>query len=406
MGIRRTALVFISLLSASAADWPQILGPSRDGVSTETGLLSSWSATGPRLVWRRDVGEGYSGPVVAGPALILFHRVGGDEVVERLEAGTGKGVWRFAYATAYSDQFGKGDGPRATPLIAGDRVWTLGAAGVLTCVGLENGHKLWQRDLLADYGPPANFFGVGTTPLLEDGKLLVNVGAAGAGVVALDAATGRERWKATAQGASYASPVAATIVGVRHAIFFTRDGVLSLDPASGAVRFTRRWRSRLNASVNAATPLVSGDRLLVTASYGTGALLLRCKKDSAEEVWHSDRALSSQYVTPVVRDGFIYGCDGRADAGTVALRCLELETGRERWSKESFGCASVLYADGKLILLAENGDLVLAECSPDGYHEWARAAVLNGPVRALPALAAGKLFARDNHRLACWELRK
>jgi outer membrane protein assembly factor BamB len=398
--------VFCGILFLTGADWPQILGPSRDGLSPETGLVSSWPAKGPRLVWQHEVGDGYSGPAVSGAALILFHRVGGDEVDERLDAATGKSVWRFAYATAYNDQFGKGDGPRATPLIAGGRVWTLGAAGVLTCVSLDNGNKLWQRDLLTDYRPAPGFFGVGTSPLLEDGKLLVNVGAVGAGVVAFDLATGKELWKSTGQGASYASPVAATIDGVRQAIFFTRDGVLSLDPATGATRFSKRWRSRLNASVNAATPLVSGDLLLVTASYGTGALLLRCRRDGAEEVWHSDRVLSSQYVTPVLRNGFVYGCDGRADAGTVTLRCLELETGRERWSKESFGCASITIADGKLILLTESGDLALAECTPDGYHEWARASLLNGPVRALPALSAGKLYARDNRRLACWDLRK
>jgi outer membrane protein assembly factor BamB len=393
-------------LAAAGADWPQIFGPGRDGVSPETGLIASWPAKGPPLVWQHEIGEGFSGPAVAGKSLILFHRVGGNEVAECLDAATGKAVWHFAYTSAYSDQFGKGDGPRATPLIKGSKVWTLGAGAVLTCLGLENGTKLWQRDLTADYAPPPNFFGVGTTPLLEDGKLLVNVGAPGAGVVAFDSATGRELWKSTGQGASYASPIAATIDGFRHAIFFTRDGVLSLDPATGAVRFAKRWRSRLTASVNAATPVLSDDLLLVTASYGTGALLLRCKKDSAEEVWRSDRVLSSQYVTPVIRDGYVYGCDGRSDAGTVALRCLDLKTGRECWSKESFGCASIIAADGKFILLTESGDLVLARCSSEAYRELARAPLLNAPVRALPALAGGRLYARDNRRLACWDLRK
>jgi outer membrane protein assembly factor BamB len=399
-------LVLAAVLTATGADWPGLLGPTRDGVSTETGLLATWPAKGPPRVWEREVGEGYSGPVIAGGSLVLFHRVGGDEVIECLEATTGKDRWKFPYASAYSDRFGKGDGPRATPLIASNKVWTLGAGGVLTCVTLNDGKKVWQRDLTADYNPRPGFFGVGTTPLLEDGKLLVNVGAPGAGIVALDPATGKELWKATDQGASYASPVAATIAGVRHVIFFTRDGVLSLDPATGAVRFTKRWRSRFDASVNAATPLVIGDLVFVTASYGTGALLLQCKKDSADEIWKNDRTLSSQYASPVVRDGFLYGCDGRSDAGTVALRCLELKTGEVRWSKESFGSSSVIAADGRLILLTEDGDLVLADCSPAAYHERARASVLTGPVRALPALSDGRLYARDNRKLVCWDLRK
>jgi outer membrane protein assembly factor BamB len=394
------------VVAAVGADWPGPLGPTRDGVSPERGLLASWPPKGPPRLWSREVGEGFSGPAVAGDALVLFHRVGGDEVVELLDAATGRGKWKFAYASPYSDRFGRGDGPRATPLVSDGRVWTLGAGGVLTCLTLADGAKVWLRDLSADYAPRPGFFGVGTSPLLEGGRLLVNVGAAGAGVVAFDAATGKELWRATDHGASYASPVGANIGGVRHAIFFTREGVLSLDPATGAVRFARRWRSRLDASVNAATPLVAGDWVFVTASYGTGALLLRCKRDGTEQVWKGDGVLSSQYVTPVVRDGFLYGCDGRADAGSVALRCVELEKGKVLWSKESFGCASVTLADGRLILLTDEGDLVLAACSPDGYHELSRAAVLDAPVRALPALSGGRFFARDNGRLVCWDLRR
>jgi outer membrane protein assembly factor BamB len=405
--IRLSHLVLpMVVVAASGADWPGIFGPNRDGVSPEKGLLASWPKKGPPVVWEREAGEGYSGPVVAGDAVVLFHRVGGEEIVACLHAATGKDRWKFSYPTAYSDLLGKGDGPRATPLIADGKVWTLGAAGVFSCINLSDGSKLWQRDLLADYAPRPSFFGVGSTPLLENGRLLVNVGAAGAGVVCFDAATGKEMWKATNQGASYSSPVAATIDGVRHAIFFTREGVLSLDPATGAERFSKRWRSRMDASVNAATPQVVGDLLFVTASYNTGALLVRCKKDGLEQLWTSDRVLSSQYATPIVHDGYLYGCDGRSDAGAVALRCLELKTGNVLWSKESFGSSAVTYADGHLILLTEDGDLVLCDCTPAGYRELARSAVLTAPVRALPALSGGRFYARDNRRLMCWDLRK
>jgi outer membrane protein assembly factor BamB len=389
----------------AAGDWPQLLGPARDGVSTETGLLSSWPKQGPPLVWEKGVGEGFSGPVVAGDRLILFHRVGNEEVVECLDAATGNGKWKYASATNYRDAYGKGNGPRSTPLIAGNRVFTLGAAGQLTCLELETGKKVWSRALHDDYRVRPNFFGVGTSPLVEGDHLLLNVGGRGAGIVAFLKDTGKEVWKATEQDASYASPVAATLDGVRHAIFFTREGLVSLDPADGTVRFSMRWRSRNDASVNAATPLVMGDSIFLTASYGTGAVLLRAKKNGVEEVWKSDEALSCHFGTPVHRDGFLYGFHGRQEEGAV-FRCIELKSGKVRWTKEGFGCGSLIEVGGKLIILSEKGDLVLAEANPDRYQEVSRAAVLTNPCRAQIALANGRLYARDGKKLGCWNLKQ
>jgi hypothetical protein len=237
---------------APANDWPQFLGPTRNGASAETGLLASWPKAGPAELWKQEVGAGYAGPVVAGDWLILFHRVDGEEVVEGLEAATGKKKWKHHYETQYHDAFGKGDGPRATPLIAGDKVYTLGAEGRLTCLKLSSGEKVWVHDLRAEYKPRKGFFGVGTSPIVEDGRLLVNVGAKGAGIVAFNADDGKELWKATDQESSYSSPMAATIDGVRHVFFFTREGLVSLDPKEGTERFSLRFRSKLDASVNAA----------------------------------------------------------------------------------------------------------------------------------------------------------
>ncbi len=390
---------------AAAADWPQFLGPTRNGISTETDLLTSWPAKGPPVLWERAVGAGFSGPVVAGPWLILFHRVGDKEVVECLEAATGKSRWKADYPTAYRDDYGKGDGPRSTPLVAGGRVFTLGAEGRLHCLDLNTGKVLWQRALHEDYQVPRNFFGVGTSPLLEGGLVIVNVGGKGAGVVALDQNTGKEVWRATDQHASYASPVAATIAGTRHLFVFTREGLVSLDPKTGAVRFSKRWRSRFQASVNAATPLVIGDYLFLSASYNTGAVLLRVHADGADEVWKGDNILSNHYSTSVAYQGFLYGFDGRQEEG-ARLRCVELKTGKVRWTREPFGCGSLILVGGNLIILAENGDLVSVEATPDAYHEKSRAAVLARPCRAPIALAEGRLFARDERKLVCWDLRK
>jgi outer membrane protein assembly factor BamB len=392
-------------MPVSAADWPQFLGPARNGVSAETGVLASWPREGPPVLWHREVGEGFSAPVVVGDRLLLFHRVNDEEVVECLDASTGKGQWKFAAPTRYRDAFGKGDGPRSTPVVAGGRVYTLGVEGRLCCLELATGRKVWERSLNEDYQVPPGFFGVATSPLVEGDLLLVNVGGRGAGIVAFDRDSGKEVWKATDHAASYSSPVAATIHGVRHVFFLTREGIVSLDPKAGNVRFSKHWRSRMNASVNAATPVVAGDLVFFTASYNTGAILLRVKSDGFDEVWQSDEVLSSHYNTPIAKDGFLYGFDGRQESGP-RLRCVELKTGKVRWTREDFGCGSMILADGKLVILTESGDLVLAEPTPEAYREKARARVLTNPCRAELALANGRLYGRDNTKLVCWDLRQ
>jgi outer membrane protein assembly factor BamB len=390
---------------ARGADWPQFLGPERNGTSAEKGLLATWTKKGPPLVWEMDVGEGYSGPVVAGNRLILFHRVGDQEVVQCLDAATGKKRWKHSNATAYQDDIGKGNGPRSAPVISGKRVYTLGAEGQLRCLKLDSGEMVWARSINEDYNVKKNFFGVGTTPLVEGNLVLVNVGGKKAGIVAFAKDTGKEVWKATGAGASYASPVAATIDGVRHVFFFTREGLVSVDPKKGKVRFEKPWRSRDFASVNAATPVVVKDHVFISASYETGALLLKVSKDSAKEVWKSDEVLSNHYETSIYHNGFLYGFDGRQETG-AQLRCVEFKTGKVRWTKEKFGCGSMILADGKLIILTEAGDLVLLEPTPAAYREKARASVLTAPCRSPISLANGRLYLRDDKKLICLNLKK
>jgi hypothetical protein len=392
----------------AGADWPQFLGPARNGTSPEKGLLSSWPEKGPAVVWQKDVGDGYSGPVVEGGRLILFHRVGDEEIVACLDPATGKEIWQHKTPTNYDDPLGKGNGPRSTPAIAGGKVYTLSPAGLLLCLRLEDGVKVWQRALLEDYKVPPSFFGVGTSPLVEGGLVLVNVGAADAGIVAFDKDTGKEVWKATGQGASYASPVAATIDGVRHVLFFTREGLVSVDPSNGKVRFSRRWRAKITASVNACSPVVFDGHVFLSACYNTGAILLRIRKDGADEVWSNDDSLSCHFNTPVYVDGHLYGYHGREDLPDEGgqLRCIEAGTGKVKWKAEERGVGSLILADGRLIVLREGGELLLIEPSPQKYRERARATVLGQPCRAHPALADGRLYARDGSKLVCWSLRK
>ena len=239
------ALCLLAVHQLRADDWPQFLGPRRDGTSLEKGLLDAFPPGGPNIVWQRKVGEGYSGPVIAGERLVLFHRVGDNEVLECLNAATGASLWKFTYATNYQDGLGKGDGPRSTPVIVGDKVVTLGAEGALHCVTLDAGKKVWSRSLTAEYKAPLGYFGIATSPVVEQNLVLVNVGGKNAGIVAFDLDTGKEIWKATNDPASYSSPVVCTVDGARLAVFFTRTGAVVLDPKTAAVRLSaRQWRSR------------------------------------------------------------------------------------------------------------------------------------------------------------------
>jgi outer membrane protein assembly factor BamB len=392
-------------LPACAEDWPQFLGPMRNGISREKGLLPAWPKEGPPLVWQKEIGSGFSGPVVVGDRLILFHRIEDEEIVECLDAAKGKQLWKSSSPTHYVDQFGFDPGPRSTPLVNDGKVFTLGAEGSFQCLNLLTGQKIWSRSLNEEYKAAPAFFGVATSPLLEQDLLLVNVGGKGAGIVAFAKDTGNEVWRATAHQASYSSPVVTTLAGSREAVFLTREGIVLLEPRSGAVTFTKHFRSRMDASVNAASPVVVGDLIFFSACYETGAILLRAHKEKMEAVWQNDESMSNHYNTCIAHDGYLYGFNGRQEHG-AHLRCVELESGKVRWTSEQTGCGSMILAEGKLIILTEGGDLLLVRADPESYKELSRASVLTKPARSPLALANGKLYARDTKKLICWNLKK
>jgi outer membrane protein assembly factor BamB len=389
----------------TVADWPQHLGPERNGIYRGPALADNWGAGGPKVVWTKPVGQGFSGPVVADGRLILFHRVGNREVVQSLDARTGAEQWSYGYPTSYRDDFGFDEGPRAVPVVANGVVYTFGAEGQLHAVSLTTGTRLWSEDTAGRFKVGKGFFGAAGSPLVEDGKVIANVGGKGAGIVAFDAKTGKVVWTATDDEASYSSGVAATIAGRRCAIFLTRAGLVGLDPATGAVQFQRPWRARQNASVNAATPLVAGDLIFISAEYGPGATALRLEGTTLTELWASNDALSNHYATSVMRDGYLFGFHGRQEFGP-SLRAVELRTGRVRWSQDRFMAGSVILAGDRLVVLRENGELILAPASPDAFKPLARAQVLPETVRAFPALANGFLYARNEKTLVCLDLRR
>jgi outer membrane protein assembly factor BamB len=401
--------IFIAILTATAvqgADWPQYLGPTRDGISTETGLLRTWPADGPKVLWKMPVGTGWSAPVVAGKHVVIFHRQESDEVLESLDPASGKSQWKQSYRTRYVDDFGFDNGPRSTPLIADGKIFTLGADGDLSAFKLENGEKIWTRNVNKDYGVKKSYFGVGTSPMIAAGKLIINVGAKGAGVVAFDPADGKEQWKSSDDGVSYSSPVVAKIDGEDLAVFFTRKGLLAVKPADGKEVYSHYWRPRIDASVNAASPMVSGNQIFLSTSYNTGAILLEANKGELKEIWSGDKSLSCHYNTPVLLNGYLYGVDGRQEGGSAQLRCVEWKTGKVMWKVPNFGCTTLTVADGVMLAMAESGELVLVEPKPESYKELARAQLLDKPVRAATALSGGRLYARDPNQLICVQVGK
>jgi outer membrane protein assembly factor BamB len=338
--------------------------------------------------------------------LIVFHRVGDEEVVECLAAGTGDRRWAAKYPTAYRDDFGFDEGPRSTPAVDSGKLYTFGAEGKLHCWELDSGRPVWDVDTKAKFKQDKGFFGIACSPLVEGAAVILNIGGRdGAGVVAFDKTNGNVLWKATKDEAGYASPVAATIAGRRTVLSFNRAGLVALGPKDGAVWFSFPWRSRSNASVNAATPLVIGDTVFLSASYGTGAVLLRVGAEGKpQEVWSGDESLSSHYATSVHHAGFLYGFDGRQEE-SPRLRCVELNTGKVRWSENGFGAGTLIAAGDRLLVLKETGELLMVPASPEKFQPLARAQVLKAECRAYPALADGLFYARDKATLVCLDLR-
>ncbi|MCC6585278.1 MAG: PQQ-like beta-propeller repeat protein [Bryobacterales bacterium] len=395
--------VFVLLGSwavAGGQDWPQLLGPGRNGAYGGT-----WNGKGSfSRVWKRDAGAGFAGAAVASGRVLLFQRVGGEEVLESIEPGTGKTQWKFAYPAGYRDDFGFSEGPRAVPAVDGEFVYVYGAEGTLSCVRLGTGQRVWQVDAKKEFGIRKEFFGAACSPAVSGDRLLMNIGGAnGAGVVAIDKKTGKTLWKALNDEAGYSSPVVATIGGQMRAIFFTREGLVDADPSSGRVRWQFKWRARQAASVNAAVPLVAGDEIFASASYGTGAVLLKVEGDKAKPVWSGDDSLSNHYATSVVKDGYLYGFHGRQEFGQ-ALRCVEWKTGKVKWSVDGFGAGTVTLAGDHLFVLREDGELQIAPASPKGYKAVKKVKVAEEQVRPYPAFSNGRMYVRTEHTLSAWRI--
>jgi len=397
--------------SAAAGEWPQILGPARNGIAAaDERLADAWPAGGPPVEWRREVGSGYAGVVVADGRGVLFHRLADREVVEAFDPATGKTRWTDGHPTTFRPQVGGGDGPLCTPLIIGDRVITFGAQGVLSCHAVATGALRWQRDTHRDFNAPEGYFGTGSTPIVVGDIVVVNVGGSKqeAGVVGFTLDSGETRWQTSSEPASYSAPVQVDLDGEPHVVMITRYQCLLLEPRKGSVRWRFPFGMR-GPTVNGALPVIrreaaGGHALLVTAAYGIGSVEGTFTREAFAPRWHGVDALASQYCTPLAIGPHVYGIDGRDDVPPATLTCVEAATGRVLWTERNFGYGTLLCADGKLLAVKTDGELVLMRARPDGMTALARHRPLPGTLRALPALAAGRLYVRDESTLACLKL--
>ncbi len=300
-------------------------------------------------------------------------------------------------------------GPRCVPLIHNGTVFAFGAAGDLYAVDLAKGEPRWTQPLYADLGGSEGYFGAGSTPIVVDDVLLVNVGGRnGAGIVGLEPASGKILWKKTNESASYSSPTSFVRNGKSHVLFVTRMNVVALEPKTGNETFRFEFGKR-GPTVNAATPLIlDQQRLFVSASYGVGAMAATITDGGYQTIWQSDRSLSSQYATAVYHEGFLYGTHGREDIGVAEFRCVDARSGKIQWSQPGMGVAHVIRAADKLLITSTAGEIYLVRANPKQFELLGKAKVTGKTLRALPALSDGKLYLRDhggdNGRLYCLDV--
>lgn len=397
--------VFLATVAvARAGDWPQILGPNRNGIAVEERIANSLPSDGPRKIWDAKVGSGYAGIAVSGKVSVLFHRLGDEDTITAYNAATGEELWSRGFKTRFQPDIGGEDGPLCVPSIHNGRVYAFSPNGELHCVDLESGKPVWQRKTHQDFRAQAGYFGAGSSPLVEGKTLIVNVGGKdAASVVAFDLATGETVWKAVNDAASYSSPIAVTLEGKRHLLCITRLNFVSLDPATGQERFRTRF-GQTGPTVNAAIPVLLKNQALLTASYGIGSELLTIHPDRVDIDWTEHDILASQYTTPIVHDGIIYGIDGRQDLGAVTLKCFDPQNRKVLWSKSGIGYATLIAADGKLLVMQTDGQLRIVKLEPSAYQEIGSTKLLSGTTRALPALANGLFYVRNESMLTCVNL--
>jgi outer membrane protein assembly factor BamB len=450
--------------AAKTSDWRRVLGPGDDASSPETNLKHDFPATGPAKVWELKKGEGYASPAIEGEYLVFFHAVAGREIVECLHPETGQRYWSTGYEIKYRDRYGFADGPRGSPVIADGCVVTVGVTSVMSCFDLKTGQMLWQRDLRKEFHVPQDFFGQGGTPLIVDGKVIVNVGGKeaaaslddtterfavlakpGLSVGAFDLKTGALAWGVKDEwGSSYASPVPATLHS-RKVVFVyaggesnpATGGLLCIDPKDGTLLSRFPWRAEDYIQAIGSSPTVIPDknRVFISTAYPKGrplggVMLEFDAKFKAKEAWSTPK-FATHWMNAVYHEGYLYGIDGETE-NQAELVCFDANDGKEMWRKDivwedteagrgrparlSILRASLLRVDGKFLVLGELGTLLWMDLTPQDAKVEARAQLFYAMhTWCLPAVSRGLLYVTQNseeqvrgptgQRLLCFDLR-
>lgn len=386
-------LLCLTASSPARADWPQILGPNRDGQASAGATIPIWTAP-PKVRWRVPCGAGYAGVAVASGKVLLWHREGKQEYLDCHAVADGARLWRASFPALYRGGVDADQGPRSVPLVADDRVFAYGAAGDLHAVSLADGKPLWSRELRSDYQAEDGYFGAGSTPLVVGSTLIAIVGGRkGSGIVAVNVADGKTLWTATDEDASYSSPVTMRLDGQTRVVAVMGLNTVVLAPETGEV--LRRFDfGRRGPVVNAATPLVDQTRLLVTASYGIGCRMVDLATQPPQDLWQSRDVISSQYASPVRAGDWLYAITGREDVGDAGLLCVRWSDGEVAWRRPDFGTGHLILVGDRVLSQVTAGRLELFAADPQQFRSLATAELPAGTYRSLPAYSDGTAYCR------------
>lgn len=379
---------FSLLASAAHADWTFYRGPAQNGISTEK--IGTLPMGGLRQLWKASVGTGTSSITVSGDRVFTMGNVQNKDDVWCFDAKSGRVLWKYEYPLDVDKRSFEG-GTAVTPTVDGNRVYTVSHQGDLFCLDIATGKPIWYKHFQQDLGGKRPYYGYAASPLVEGNMLICEVGAKGASTVALDKTTGSVLWKSGDDDLGYASPIAADILGKRTLVLFKSTQLVGLEAQTGRELWRQAWKTEYD--INAATPLVSGNRIFVTSGYGTGCALFEINAGGVSERWRN-KNLRAHVNSPVLWQGAIYGIDNTANPRSP-LVCLDLETGAVKWSQKLGGGALVL-ADGKLVILSEPGELIIGEASSASFQPALRQHVLPSRCWVQPTVANGRVFCRNN----------
>ncbi|HEX6863892.1 MAG TPA: PQQ-binding-like beta-propeller repeat protein [Thermoanaerobaculia bacterium] len=384
---------------SKGSDWPRFRGPQQNGVSAEKGLLRSWPESGPRVLWKKPIGSGFSSVTAVGDALYTMAVEGESEMAYRLRESDGEVVWRVPLGPVFPETFG--NGPRSTPTVEGDEVYVLSATGRLHALKTRDGARLWELDLVKELGSPTPNRGFSQSPLVDGDLLLLEAGGTeGRAVIGLDKKTGKIRWSALNGKPGYVTPLAVTIEGVRQYVFVrTMEGDIVSFLPDGTVYWKYPWKPGAIASPLFLPP----NRIFASASEDVGAVLLEIGKGedgkgALKEVWNN-RLMKNHFSSSVLHDGHIYGFDN------ASLKCIVAATGEQKWVHRGYGKGSLILADGLLYILSDQGQLILAEASPAGFQEKGKVKVMEGKTWTSPVLSHGRIYLRDEDEMIVLDAR-